>query len=139
MVSLLAILAAGCGLPHGGQFIEPGNAPTVLVAYDYEGWDVPPGTEFFLVETRDRTLKFLEEDASGNGVLFAKHWEDDHGDHFAVWGPWYAIEVLVPKNRGEPAYRFTYPKHLYDEVDGRPIPKALTQASARLEPRRVRP
>lgn len=140
---LAGVALAGCAIQPipGGKLIRRNYQPQVLVAY-VAGGDVDPGVRHYLV--RDGAgLAFFEQAHDGSGTLFERHWTDAWGDHFAVWespwmGPGQAVELVVPLDRNQPAWRFVYDAGLYDVRDDnglpRPVPKMLIEASAMLNP-----
>jgi hypothetical protein len=125
----------GCATPGGGRLVKRDYKPNVLVSYQSEG-DVPPGVRYYLVR-EGAGLAMFEQSEDGTGVVFERHWVDHHGDHFAVWAG-SAFEVVVPRDRAQPAYRFEYPPTLYKvENHGgveRPVPAMPIEANAKLHP-----
>jgi hypothetical protein len=138
----LLIAMAGCAsMPiPGGRVVRRDYRPQILVAYD-AGGEATAGVRFSLVR-EGRGLAFFEQTGEGAGTVLESHWTDAAGDHFAVWatpmGPEDAVEVVVPPDRRQPAYRFVYPSGLYDVRNdsgvGRPVPKMLIEASTQLRP-----
>jgi len=138
----LAMSLAGCvTLPiPGGKWVNRDYRPQILVTYTADG-EVTPGVQYSLVQ-EGSALAFFEQTGAGTGTVLESHWTDAAGDHFAIWAtpiePGDAVEVVVPLDRTQPAYRFVYPPGLYDvgNVNGlaRPIPKMLIEASTQLRP-----
>jgi hypothetical protein len=124
----------------GGQVVSRDYRPQVVVVYGADG-EVAPGVRYALVQEGAR-LAFLEQTGDGAGTVLESHWTDVAGDHFAIWGtplePGDAVEVVVPRDRTQPAYRFVYPPGLYDVRNdngvARPVPKMLIEASTQLRP-----
>jgi hypothetical protein len=138
----LVISLAGCAaMPiPGGQVVSHDYRPQVIVRYAADG-EVASGVRYSLVRAGAR-LAFFEQTGDGAGTVLESHWTDAAGDHFAIWAtpvePGEAVEVLVPLDRSQPAYRFVYPPGLYDVRSDngveRPIPKLPIEASTQLRP-----
>ena len=138
----VAMSLAGCvTLPiPGGKLVNRDYRPQILVTYVADG-EVTAGVRYSLVQ-EGSALAFFEQTGAGTGTVLESHWTDAAGDHFAIWAtpiePGDAVEVVVPLDRTQPAYRFVYPPGLYDvgNVNGlaRPIPKMLIEASTQLRP-----
>jgi hypothetical protein len=138
----LAISLAGCAVMPipGGKVVNRDYSPQVLVTYAADG-EVTPGVRYSLVQ-QGSALAFFEQTGAGAGTVLESHWTDAAGDHFAIWAtplePGEAVEVLVPLDRTQPAYRFVYPPGLYDVRNDngveRPVPKMLIEASTQLRP-----
>jgi hypothetical protein len=138
----LAMSLVGCAtLPiPGGKVVNRDYSPQVLMMYAADG-EVAPGVRYSLVQ-QGSALAFFEQTGAGAGTVLESHWTDAAGDHFAIWATALdsgdAVEVVVPLDRTQPAYRFVYPPGLYDvsNVNGlaRPIPKMLIEATTQLRP-----
>ena len=138
----LVLALAGCAaMPiPGGRVVNRDYRPQVIVVYAADG-DVAPGVRYSLVRKGAR-LAFFEQTGEGAGTVLESHWTDVAGDHFAIWAtpiePGEAVEVLVPLDHAQPAYRFVYPPGLYDVRNDngveRPVPKVLIEASTQLRP-----
>ena len=138
----LVMSLSGCAAMSipGGRVVNRDYRPQVIVVYAADG-EVAPGVRYSLVREGAR-LAFFEQTGEGAGTVLESHWMDAAGDHFAIWAtpldPGEAVEVLVPLDRTEPAYRFVYPPGLYDvrNANGveRPVPKLLIEASTQLRP-----
>ena len=124
----------------GGRVVNRDYRPQVIVVYAADG-EVAPGVRYSLVR-QGAGLAFFEQTGEGAGTVLESHWTDAAGDHFAIWAtpvePGEAVEVLVPIDRTQPAYRFVYPPGLYDVRNDngveRPVPKLLIEASTQLRP-----
>jgi hypothetical protein len=124
----------------GGKLVRRDYRPQVLVTYAADG-EVAPGVRYSLVQ-QGPALAVFEQSGGEAGTVLERHWTDAAGDHFAVWAtiaePGNAVEVLIPPDRAQPAYRFVYPPGLYevrnDHGIERPIPKMLIEASTQLRP-----
>jgi hypothetical protein len=141
LAGLVGALVGCATLPiPGGHVVSRDYSPQVLVTYAADG-EVTPGVRYSLVQ-QGSGLAFFEQTGAGAGTVLESHWTDAAGDHFAIWAtpvePGDAVEVVVPLDRTQPAYRFVYPPGLYDvsNVNGleRPIPKMLIEASTQLRP-----
>ena len=127
----------------GGRVVNRDYRPQVIVVYAADG-EVAPGVRYSLVRQGAR-LAFFEQIGDGAGTILESHWTDTAGDHFAIWAtpvePGEAVEVLVPTDRSQAAYRFVYPPGLYDVRNDngveRPVPRVLIEAST--QPRPVEP
>ena len=138
----LAMSLAGCAaMPiPGGRVVNRDYRPQVVVVYVADG-EVAPGMRYSLVRQGAR-LAFFEQTGEGAGTVLESHWTDTAGDHFAIWATpveqGEAVEVLVPIDRTQRAYRFVYPPGLYDVRNDnaveRPVPKVLIEASTQLRP-----
>ena len=145
--SIMLFLLSGCAtvmstFSQGGKVVPKGyNIQKVIVAYRAEG-EVPARVQYFLIET-DEGLAIFERSEDGSGSLLQTRWQDDQGDHFAVWvsppfipirlqsskhyrgGP--AYEFVVPFDRSKEAKRFVYQKGKFtiQIINGiaRPVPK----------------
>jgi hypothetical protein len=138
---MLTALAGCASMPiPGGKVVRRDYRPQVLVGYEADG-EATSGVRYSLVQ-EGPSLAFFEQTGEGAGTVLESHWTDAAGDHFAVWAtpmePGDAVEVVVPPDRRQPAYRFVYPSGLYDLRNdsgvGRPVPKMLIEASTQLRP-----
>jgi hypothetical protein len=140
VLTALTLLTGCAAIPIPGGKLVRNYHPKVMIAYQAEG-DVEPGTRHFLVQEKAGPA-FFEQSSDGKGTVLERHWADAAGDHFATWAspgePGEAVEVLIPLDRSQPAYRFVYAPGLYqlrnDDGADRPTPKMLIEASAMLRP-----
>ena len=115
---LTALTAVGC-VPalKGGHVVGPEFQPRVLVEYAAEG-DAPPGTRYALV-TNGATPAIYASVPGRAPTLIDQRWRDANGDHFVVWTDVGDAEhFLVPLAPGAPAYRWVYPRGLYNVPQG---------------------
>ena len=141
--SMAALLTAACAsmFMGGGSLVDPGFKPQqVLVTYRNEG-TVPPNTEYLLVRTERGEAIYERDTLKNDGALFETRWSDADGDHFAGWVAMVglAFEVVVPKDRKQPAKRFVYTKGNWEsiKIDGveRPVPRQPKDPDSMLIPR----
>ena len=143
IIAVAVVFIAGCAsmFMQGGSLVDAGyKPPQVLVSYRAEG-TVPPNTEYLLIKTEKGEAIYERNMTDGSGALFETTWTDDKGDHFAGWVSMVetAYEVVVPKDRKQPAKRYVYTKGLWApvEVGGveRPVPAMPKEPDSTLIPK----
>ena len=138
IILLLVIVGCASMFMNGGTLVDEDYQPVIVVKYKAEG-TVPSGVDYLLVRTETGEAIF-ERSLDGSGALFQTHWEDENGDHFAAWvSTKHAYEVVVPKDRTQPAKKFVYPAGYYSVVQKngieRPVPTYEIEPVATLIPR----
>lgn len=99
---------------------------TVLVSYqEDEAGFVNKYDDYHLVSYEGDEYIFVEDAGTGHGVIRAKLFSDDEGDHFAYGVRFYrkdvlmgyAIDYVVPQDRSQRAMRYYYETFEYVETD----------------------
>jgi hypothetical protein len=143
LFALSVVFSVGCAsmFMKGGSLVDAGfQPPQVLVSYRCE-CTAPPNTEYLLIKTDKGEAIYERNMADGSGALFETKWTDEKGDHFAGWVAMVstAYEVVVPKDRKQPAKRYVYTKGLWApvEINGieRPVPAMPMEPVSTLVPK----
>ena len=117
---------------HGGRVVENTYAPEkILVSYEPDNKESSTGKLFLILD--NGKLAILEENDDGMDVVIDFNRTSDAGDHFVIWikgaimgAPGPAGEIIVPRDRSQPAQYYWYERGSYaiETINGitRPVP-----------------